>query len=43
VRCELFGGVVADGLDAHALSGSVATADSDLVRLGEELAQSLVR
>jgi glycerate kinase len=42
VRCELFGGVVADGLDAHALSGSVATADSDLVRLGEELARSLV-
>jgi glycerate kinase len=43
VRCELFGGVVADGLDAHALSGNVAAAHSDLVRLGEELARSLVR
>ena len=41
VRCELFGGVVADGLDAHALSGRRALAGEDLVQLGEELAQSL--
>jgi glycerate kinase len=37
VRCELFGGVVADGFDAHALSGRREAAADDLVRLGEEL------
>ncbi len=42
VRCELFGGVVRDGLRAHALSGSPARAGEDLVRLGEELAGALV-
>jgi glycerate kinase len=41
VRCELFGGLVADGLDAHALSGRIAHAGEDLARLGEELARSL--
>jgi glycerate 2-kinase len=40
VRCELFGGVVADGFEAHALSGRRALAGEDLVRLGEELALS---
>jgi glycerate 2-kinase len=38
VRCELFGGIVRDGLDAHALSGRRALAGEDLVRLGERLA-----
>jgi glycerate kinase len=38
VRCELFGGVVGDGFDAHALSGRRAVAGEDLIRLGEELA-----
>jgi glycerate kinase len=41
VRCELFGGVVADGCDAHALSGDPTLAAEDLVQLGEELALSL--
>jgi len=41
VRCELFGGVVADGLDAHALSGRRALAGEDLVRLGEQLGLSI--
>jgi len=40
VRCELFGGVVRDGFEAHALSGSRALAGEDLVRLGEALALS---
>jgi glycerate kinase len=40
VRCELFGGVVAPGLDAHALSGRREQAGEDLVLLGEELARS---
>jgi glycerate kinase len=40
VRCELFGGVVAPGIDAHALSGRREHAGEDLVRLGEELAAS---
>jgi glycerate 2-kinase len=38
VRCELFGGVVEAGFDAHALSGRRALAGEDLVQLGEELA-----
>ncbi len=42
VRCELFGGVVAAGVSAHALSGRPALAGDDLVLLGEELARSLV-
>jgi glycerate kinase len=41
VRCELFGGLVADGFDAHALSGRPELAGGDLVRLGEELVRSL--
>jgi glycerate 2-kinase len=40
VRCELFGGIVAPGIDAHALSGRREHAGEDLVRLGEELAAS---
>jgi glycerate kinase len=40
VRCELFGGVVAPGFDAHALSGRREDAGDDLVRLGTELARS---
>ena len=42
VRCELFGGLVRDGIDAHALSGDRALAGEDLVQLGEELALSLL-
>jgi glycerate kinase len=42
VRCELFGGLVADGQDAHALSGRRELAGEDLVQLGEELALSLL-
>ena len=42
VRCELFGGLVRDGIDAHALSGRRALAGEDVVQLGEELARSLV-
>ena len=42
VRCELFGGVVADGFDAHRLSGRRALAGEDLVQLGEELAGALL-
>ena len=38
VRCELFGGLVADGYDAHALSGRRELAGEDLVQLGEERA-----
>jgi glycerate kinase len=38
VRCELFGGIVAPGFTAHALSGRRALAGEDLVQLGEELA-----
>jgi glycerate kinase len=38
VRCELFGGVVRDGIGAHALSGDPTHARQDLVRLGAELA-----
>jgi glycerate kinase len=38
VPCELFGGIVAEGVTAHALSGRRALAGEDLVQLGEELA-----
>lgn len=41
VRCELFGGIVAAGIDAHALSGHIDQAAEDLVQLGEELGLSL--
>jgi glycerate 2-kinase len=41
VRCELFGGIVRDGVDARALSGVPARAEEDLVRLGEELGRRL--
>lgn len=42
VRCELFGGLVEDGIEAHALSGRRALAGEDVINLGEELARSLV-
>jgi glycerate kinase len=37
VHCELFGGIVTHGIDAHALSGRRELAGEDLVQLGEEL------
>jgi glycerate kinase len=40
VRCELFGGLVRDGIDAHALSGDPARAADDLVALGERLVRA---
>ncbi len=40
VRCELFGGLVAPGLDAHPLSGSPDRAAEDLVALGLALART---
>jgi glycerate kinase len=43
VRCELFGGVVRRGYDAHPLSGRRALAGEDLVQLGEELALTAAR
>ena len=39
VRCELFGGVVRDGIQAHALSGDPTRAVEDLVSLGERLGE----
>lgn len=42
VPCELFGGLVRDGVPARALSGEPAQAGDDLVRLGEELARRAV-
>jgi glycerate kinase len=42
VPCELFGGLVQDGLDAHALSGDPSRAAADLEELGEELARRTV-
>lgn len=42
VPCELFGGLVAEGFDAHKLSGRRALAGEDVVQLGEELARALV-
>jgi glycerate kinase len=41
VPCELFGGIVAEGFTAHALSGRRALAGEDLVQLGEERALAL--
>ena len=38
VRCELFGGRVDTGIDAHALSGRPDRAAADLERLGARLA-----
>jgi glycerate 2-kinase len=43
LRCELFGGLVRDGIPAHALSGNPADAAADLSALGEEFALALVR
>ena len=42
VRCELFGGLVRDGVDAHALSGDPSRAREDLAGLGERLGRALV-
>jgi glycerate kinase len=42
VRCELFGGLVRDGVEAHALSGDERRAAADLEELGERLALSLL-
>jgi glycerate 2-kinase len=39
IRCELFGGTVAPGIDAHALSGRREHARDDLRLLGEDLAR----
>ena len=39
VRCELFGGLVREGVPAHALSGVAARAREDLERLGRQLAE----
>jgi glycerate kinase len=41
VRCELFGGLVAPGLDARRLSGRPECAADDLVQLGEELGRAI--
>jgi glycerate kinase len=41
VPAELFGGLVHDGLQAHALSGDPARAGADLEQLGEKLARVL--
>lgn len=43
VRCELFGGLVRDGVEAHALSGDPERAADDLRELGERLARSAQR
>jgi glycerate kinase len=42
VRCELFGGIVRDGIDAHALSGDPSRAGHDLLKLGESLGLAAV-
>lgn len=42
VRCDLFGGIVSPGFDAHALSGRRERAAEDLMELGEELGLSLL-
>lgn len=42
VRCELFGGIVRDGIDAHALSADPARAVDDLVALGDRLGRALL-
>ncbi len=41
VRCELFGGLVRDGIEAHALSGDPGKALDDLERLGQQLAEQV--
>jgi glycerate kinase len=41
VRCELFGGLVRDGVQAHALSGDPGNARDDLERLGQQLAEKV--
>ncbi len=41
VRCELFGGVVRDGVQAHALSGRPEHVAEDLIALGERLGRQL--
>ena len=41
VRCELFGGLVRDGVEAHALSGDQGKARDDLERLGQQLAEKV--
>jgi glycerate kinase len=41
VRCELFGGLVAPGFDAHPLSGQIELAGADLVGLGARLGATL--
>lgn len=43
VPCELFGGLVRDGIRAHALSGRRGRAREDLVELGERLGLALAR
>lgn len=42
VRCELFGGRVRDGVEAHVLSGDPRRAAEDLEELGERLALALL-
>ncbi|MGZ4333282.1 MAG: glycerate kinase [Gaiellaceae bacterium] len=42
VRCELFGGIVRDGVRAHALSGDPSRAREDLAALGETLGLGLL-
>jgi glycerate kinase len=42
VRCELFGGIVRDGIEARTLSGDPARAADDLVALGDELGRRLL-
>jgi glycerate kinase len=42
VECVLFGGIVRDGVDAHALSGDPGRAAEDLEELGEELGRALL-
>lgn len=41
VRCELFGGLVRDGVEARSLSGDPERARNDLERLGQQLAEQL--
>jgi glycerate kinase len=41
VRCELFGGLVRDGVQAHALSGDRGKARDDIERLGQQLAEKV--
>jgi glycerate 2-kinase len=43
VRCELFGGIVRDGISAHALSGRPESAGEDLRMLGKQLCDEFSR